>query len=196
MISYYTELFQNFICPNDPEIIQQLLLVVKVEKLKKGDLVVEAGEIRKEISFLISGIFRGYFIDEKGHEITDCFAYQPGDPVMGCNALNEPSKINMEALADCEVVQIPVDVLTDMMKHSSTLQEVHTKHLLEAMHRQWWMKRIIRLPAIKRYQWFLTNFPGLIELVSPKYVASFLGVTTATLSRVQRQLREENARSL
>ena len=44
--------------------------------------------------------------------------------------------------------------------------------------------------AMERYQWFLRAYPGLIEQISNKYVASFLGITPVTLSRLRRALRE------
>ena len=44
--------------------------------------------------------------------------------------------------------------------------------------------------AIERYQWFLKAYPGLIDHVSNKHIASFLGMTPVTLSRLRRAIRE------
>ena len=45
--------------------------------------------------------------------------------------------------------------------------------------------------AMQRYQWFLEEYPGIIHRVSHKYIASFLGMTPVTLSRLRKTLREE-----
>lgn len=188
---HIAEFFRVNLCLIDPEIVQQMLAVAKQEHLKKGERVVEAGEIQNQLSFLVSGILRGYVIDENGQDITDCFAYQPGDAVMGCNGLNEPSQINIEALTDCELIRAPVSILTDLMEHSPVMLQVYSKLLLESLERHWGMKRILYQSAMQRYQWFLATYPGLVDRVSNKYIASFLGITPVTLSRLRRQLREE-----
>ena len=45
--------------------------------------------------------------------------------------------------------------------------------------------------AIARYQWFLKTYPGIIDRVPHRYVASFLGMTPVSLSRIRRELREQ-----
>ena len=44
---------------------------------------------------------------------------------------------------------------------------------------------------MERYQWFLARYPGLISTVNNKHIASFLGMTPVTLSRLRRQVREQ-----
>ena len=44
--------------------------------------------------------------------------------------------------------------------------------------------------AMVRYHWFMKTYPGLVDHVRDKYVASFLGMTPVTLSRLRRKLRE------
>ena len=43
---------------------------------------------------------------------------------------------------------------------------------------------------MQRYQWFLENYPGLIHTLNNKHIASFLGMTPVTLSRLRHQLRK------
>ena len=50
---------------------------------------------------------------------------------------------------------------------------------------------VCRNTAMQRYQWFLEAYPGFIDKVSNKHIASFLGMTPVTLSRLRRVLREK-----
>lgn len=176
----------------DAQIIQHLVASAKQEHLKKGDYVVEAGEKQLQIPFLVKGILRGFVVDENGQDTTDCFAFKSGDVVCGCNGISGPSPINMEALTDCELFLVPVSVLENLLEQYPELGLLYNKLLVEALKRHWEIKRILYQSAMQRYQWFLENYPGLINRVSNKYIASFLGMTPVTLSRLRRQLREEN----
>lgn len=161
------------------------------ERLKKGDRIVTAGEVQNTLSFLTRGILRGYVVDENGEEVTDCFIYQSGDVAMGCNGLDEPSLISIEALTPCELLRVPVSAVVDLFSREPGILCAHNKLLREDLKRHWELKRILYQPAMQRYQWFLAAHPGLSERVSSKYVASILGITPVTLSRLKKRLREE-----
>lgn len=52
------------------------------------------------------------------------------------------------------------------------------------------MKQVLaQCTALQRYQWFLEEYPGIIDQVNNKYIASFLGMTPVSLSRLRRELR-------
>lgn len=164
----------------------------KKERIKKGHHTVKAGEMQNQLLVLISGIFRGYVIDENGQDITDCFAYQAGDIVAGCNGLTEPSLVEIESLTECELIRVPTSVLFELMEQYPLMHQIYNQILTEALKRHWELKRMLYQPAMQRYQWFLDRYPGLIDRVSNKYIASFLGMTPVTLSRLRRHLREHN----
>ena len=69
--------------------------------------------------------------------------------------------------------------------------QLYNKLLLIGLDRHWQEKiNLLSCSAMQRYLWFLENYPNLIDLVGNKYIASFLGMTPATLSRLRRRLRE------
>lgn len=189
-------MWNNFFHENfdmiDAQIIQLLAASAKLEHLKKGDYVVEAGERQLQIPFLVKGVLRGFVVDENGQDITDCFACRSGDVVCGCNGITGLSPINMEALTDCDLLMVPVSVLENLLDRYPELGLIYNKLLTKALKRHWEIKRILYQSAMQRYQWFLENYPGLINRVSNKHIASFLGMTPVTLSRLRRRLREEN----
>ena len=154
-------------------------------------ILVTGGEVQTELPVLLSGIFRGFVISEEGHEVTDCFAFRPGDFVMGCGGLREVSQVSFEAMCDSEVLLIPLDPLVGALNTSWDLMALYNHALQEALKRHWELKiLLLQCPAMERYQWFLKKYPGLIDEVSNKHIASFLGMTPVTLSRLRQRVRE------
>lgn len=184
--------FEQELQITDEEILRQVEAVSKYETLKKGTLLIEAGERHENISFLIDGVMRGFLIDVNGRDITDCFVFRPGSAAMGCNDIEKPSQVNIEAMTDCSLLQIPMAVVEELLQSHPDLLQVYNSLLIEALKRHWEVKMIVyRYTAMQRYQWFLTAYPGLIDTISNKSIASYLAMTPVTLSRLRRQLREE-----
>lgn len=182
---------KNWLHLSDANAVQELSQAAQIVHIKKNSLLIESGEIQTQIPILLSGVFRGFLLDADGKDITDCFVYRSGEVVMGCNPLGKPSQINLESMSDCEIVTIPISTVLPMMDLSLELLRIYNRYLVEALERHWEGKMLMhRYSAMQRYQWFLKNYPGLIDTVSNKHIASFLGMTPVTLSRLRRQLRD------
>lgn len=184
---FYADVYQV----SDKELIRQLAGKTKQRFAKKGEVIVQEGEVQTWIYFLVSGVLRGFFLDAKGRDITDCFAFQCGDPVVSCIKFGEPSFVSIEALSDCELFAIPVFDLMGFLRDNPQLLQIYNELLTNALRYHWSMKALIyQYTAMERYQWFQKYYPGLIERVSGKHVASLLGMTSVTLSRLKRAIRE------
>lgn len=175
----------------DQNMVDELAVHGKIRRVYKGELVQKIGEVGRYTPFLLSGIFRGYYFDARGLDVTDCFAFSMGDALVSCEGLGEPSSINIEALNDGEVLSFPTAVLLEKLENSRELMSVYNSLLKKSLKMHWENKTAItNRTAEARYKWFQKRFPGLIDRVSHKYVASFLGMTPVSLSRVRRVLRE------
>ena len=91
---FYSDVFKI----SDTELIRQLVSKTRQKLVKKGEMVAQEGEVQSWVYFLCSGVLRGFFLDAKGRDITDCFAFQCGDPVVSCIKIGEPSFVSIEAL--------------------------------------------------------------------------------------------------
>lgn len=189
---YVKSCLENWLHISDITAMQRLAQAAQIVSIKKNCMLVEPGEIQEQIPILLSGVCRGFLLDADGRDITDCFVYRPGEVVMGCNPLGTPSQINLETIADCEVLFLPLSIVLPLMDSCPELMSIYNRYLVEALERHWEEKILMhRCSAMQRYQWFLKNYPGLIDTVSNKHIASFLGMTPVTLSRLRRQLRDD-----
>ena len=183
--------YKEFLGIENDQIAEQLAMVSRGEAIKKGQRVISMGEYMDDLPILVTGVLRGFLVDETGRDITDCFIHQKGDAIIGCGKFEEPSPIHIEAITDCQVVVIPMTVLMQMMENPGLLR-LYNGQLTEALNRHWQMKmQMYQSDAMTRYRWFRNAYPGLENQVSGKHLASFLGMTPVTLSRLRRKLRED-----
>lgn len=163
-------------------------------QLSKGDFLIREGEKQTQFIFLLEGILRGFFLDAGGREITDCFGFACGTPGMSCFVDNEPSPISIEAVTECKLLCLPSNQLKRLMTENSDLLWIYNEFLQAALRAHWEIKTMVcQHTAMERYQWFLNTYPGLIDKVSNKHIASFLGMTPVTLSRLRRVIREQTS---
>lgn len=185
------DIMQDCFRLTDQNAVELLASVVKIEEYEKGKLLIEAGAVQTYLPILANGLFRGFLLDQDGQDITDCFIYHPGDVVMGCNELGAPSRINIEAVRPSRCFLLPISEVMRLLD-TPIFMHMYNRLLVEALERHWEEKMLMhQCTAMERYQWFLSRHPGLISSVSNKHIASFLGMTPVTLSRLRRQVREE-----
>ena len=162
-------------------------------ELAKGTQIQKMGEYGTHLSILWSGICRGYLEDENGQDTTDCFAMKRGSVLWGCGPLNEPSVIGVEALTDCRVIQMPMEPLLKLAEHCEGMR-ILNKCLTQALEMHWNMRQnLCQGDAMKRYRWFLEEYPGLVDQVNKRHIASFLRMTPVSLSRLRKKLREDDS---
>lgn len=175
----------------DEELLRTLEEHAKIEHVKRGEVLIRNGEMQEKLPILLSGVYRGYILDNEGHDVTDCFACVPGDVIMGCSALGDPSRVNVEVVVEGDILMLPLEDILNMLENSRDMMLTYNQMLLDALSRHWELKvLLLRSSAMTRYQWFLRKFPGLIDHVSNKHVASFLGMTPVTLSRLRQRLKD------
>lgn len=185
--NFYTETIKI----SDTQLVQVLTESSQIKVIKKGDMLQYIGSISTELYFLMTGLLRGFLLDAKGREVTDCFVYAHGTPVVSSIDLGEPSLIYIEALEDSELISIPFSVVLSLIRSNLELVTLYNRLLSNSLKMHWENKTaLVQHTAAERYQWFLENYPGLIERVNHRYIASFLGMTPVSLSRIRRIARE------
>lgn len=170
---------------------QQIELIkskVKERHLKKDEYFSEAGKIPNEVMFLLEGVLRVCYYNSKGDEITKFFVDENHLAADLHNySYKTPSSEYVQAITDCKMLVFTREVMEEL---SSTIiiwddiiSKVVQKGLMEKIGK---LSPMLAEDAATRYREFLNRFPGLINRIPLSYVASFLGITQSSLSRIRR----------
>jgi CRP-like cAMP-binding protein len=159
-------------------------------KVKKRQFLLQEGEICKHLAFVNSGCLREYTVDQKGEEHIIQFAIQD----WWISDLNSflcasPSTHNIDAIQDSEVLLLEKDA-RDRLLDEVPKMERFFRLLLEsnyvATHRR--ISYTLSASAEERYLAFLKTYPELAEQVPQHEIASYLGITPQSLSRIRKEL--------
>lgn len=158
--------------------------------VKKNDYLLKAGEYCKETFFVDQGLLRQFSMDKKGKEHILSFAPENWFVTnRESNYFNLPSPYFIQALEDSVVTVINEDFLSALSESFPSFTEFNTR-LLHSHIRQL-QKRITLLlsaTAEERYLSFIKMYPDILQRVPQSMVASYLGITPESLSRVRREL--------
>lgn len=106
--------------------------------------------------------------------------------------LNVPSPMAIEILEEGTFFCISISTVLELQKKYLEITLFYNQLLVKALNEHWRLKQVLnQYTATQRYQWFLKEYPGLIYRVKDKFIASFLGMTPVTLSRLRKTLKEE-----
>lgn len=160
------------------------------KKLRKHQFLLQENDHWHYHAFVCAGCLRKYTMDDKGMEHTVYFAVENwwiGDRQSLMD--KTPARYNIDALEDSVVLLVEeqqFQALCDKIPPFNQLINHILQRSLNASHER--INATISLTAEERYLHFLKTYPDLANRVPRYMVASFLGITPETLSRVRRQL--------
>lgn len=155
-------------------------------KIGRGKFLLKSGSFCSHYYFIHKGVLRS-FIKEGKKEITTWI--NPENEIttsIRCIAHREPSREYIQALEDCELYAIHFESLNQMYTLFPEMN-ILVRMLLEVYYSESEERSYIsRLPsAEKRYSYFNTSRPELVNRIPLKYIASYLGMSEETLSRLR-----------
>lgn len=174
----------------DEHFMQIILSKTKEVSFKKGDFLLSEGETCNHFFFVEKGLLRYYSIDNKGKEHILQFA--PENWFVSDREsvfFNKPSQYYIQALEDCVVILIDEDFINQLSKENISFVEFNN-HLLHN-HIKNLQRRITQLlssTAEERYLDFIKLYPDILLRVPQWMVASYLGITPESLSRIRKDL--------
>ena len=156
---------------------------------RKGKLLLKAGQVCEHIYFIKKGAVRG-FIKEEKKDITTWISAE-NEVVSSISALDirEPAQENIQAIENCELLALTLadyqDLFIKFPEFNIVARKILQKYYRDAEGRAF----IARLTNAENKYWlFIKRYGHLANRIPLKYIASFLGITLETLSRVRKRL--------
>ena len=160
------------------------------KKLRKKQYLLQEGDICRYTAFVEKGMLRTFTVDEKGNEpilqfsmegwwIADLYSF----------LTDEPSQYNIEAMEECELLLITKENWDILLKKVPAFEHyfrILIQNNLIATQRR--LMSSLSETAEEKYTKLINNFPGCVQRVPQHMIASYLGITPETLSRVRSQM--------
>lgn len=164
--------------------IESLTQRLKVRCYEKGETLLDIGETCMSWSFLSKGAFREYYIDQELNDVTTNL-FTASSWVLNRSSFTSqlPSKCKIEAFEDSEVLQLTVHDLHHLIGESPAFFALGKILEVEAK------KPNISAKPEEKYLSLLEQNPVIIQKFPLKYIASYLGMTPETLSRVRNRIQ-------
>ena len=171
----------------EQEIITRYL---QPKKLRKKQYLLQAGDVCKAIAFVEKGALREYSVDENGNEhilqfalegwlISDLYSFTTG----------EPATYNIDVLEDCELVLLTKSAQDEILKKVPKFETYTSMQITGAyLAMQKRVNAMISLSPEQRYQNFIKLYPNIARRVPQHMVASYLGLSPETLSRIRKRI--------
>ncbi len=163
--------------------------VFQPKKLRKKQYFLQEGDVCKLTAFVVKGALRQYSLDEKGGmHIVHLFIEDYWASDRESMTMLTPSVYHIDAWEDCELLTISrADMLDLMMKIPGLIEMLRIMDERNAIVNQRRLNSTISSSAEKRYEEFTTNFPQFTQRFPQHLIASYLGITKETLSRIRKQ---------
>jgi CRP-like cAMP-binding protein len=177
---------------SSPLTIEEQLLIescFQPKKLRKKQYFLQEGDVCKYAGFIVKGAMRQYRVDEKGVEhIVQLFIENYWANDRESSTMLTPSIYNIDAWEDTDILLITrADMLDLMAKIPSMTEMIRLMDERNAIANQRRLNSTISNTAEKRYEEFAKNHPQFIQRFPQHLIASFLGITKETLSRIRKQ---------
>ncbi|MBB3697719.1 cyclic nucleotide-binding domain-containing protein [Flammeovirga yaeyamensis] len=178
---------QLFLTENEKEAIRKCF---HYKQFKKGDTLIVNGDDVEIMYYVLSGCIRNYFIDKKGKEHTVQFAiYDWWITDLIAFFSKTEAVYNLECLSDAEVFGIrfhDIEKLSIQIPEFNKLYRAKLQASIVGYHRR--IIANLSKTAAQRYEEFVERYPDIELNIKNYHLASYLGITTESLSRVRREL--------
>lgn len=174
---------------------EELESLMTLRKLKKSDHFFQHFDHCDEVAIVAKGIFRIYLTDHEGEEKTFSFIAEKSFILDFFLSWEENSKtmVSVQALEESEIYTIKYNQFLELMNISTIWHDIYREVLL----RNYMFKtrreiEFVQFNAKKRLKMFMCNKRIDVSRIPKTYLASYLGIQPPSLSRLLREIKEEN----
>ncbi len=172
------------------ERLVELLSFGELIMLKEGEIFIKEGEWSQKVGFVIEGMMRNYILNDKGEQITVVFATEmQAIAPYAAVFLKRPASETTEAIEPTILYVFDFENFKKNMDVDPLYTRIYAEFLetilVAAIER---IEDLTKKKPVDRYKRLLDNHGYLIERAPLKYLASYLGITAVSLSRIRKRL--------
>ena len=187
-----TRLLVNYVSPVSERSLNLICDLIVIEVYEKGYVFIDRGKRNNKEYFVYEGVCRSFLLSPEGEEVT--ISYFLEDSILSPNKTrnaNQISHLNFQALTNLTIASMDADKFEQLMIDHLDIREFGNKvlqyELLTKVEKE---IALASLSAKERLQLFREKYHILENLISHADIASYLGITNISLSRLRRELRE------
>ncbi|NRB64338.1 MAG: Crp/Fnr family transcriptional regulator [Saprospiraceae bacterium] len=161
--------------------------ISKEKKVSKGEILIRQGQMVNKTFFVTQGSLRSFCVDKEGKEHTLQFAVTDwwiSDFIAIYN--HEPASLTVQSITDSVVIEFNFQKLAQIYLKFPEFELFQRKNLerhVVSLHKR--ILNQLQLSALERYNLFLEQYPNIEQHVPNYHIASYLGITQQSLSRVR-----------
>ena len=186
-ISY---VFQRSGLPIKQACMTALAEIAQEKSFSKQSTILNIGEKQEHLYLILHGMARSYYIDEKGNDITKLFMRE-NEFLIGEALFMEESLEVFEAVEELQCLRFPAKGFKEILLSDPVLERIYISILERTI--RYKMRREYAfqcLDATERYLSFKKEYPSIEDRLPQNLIASYLGITKESLSRIRKKLSE------
>ena len=186
MIDHLEQFFAEKFTTNEEE-ISDVIKYFRPVKANKNEILVKSGDVCRDFFFIIKGCLKAFFIDSKGQETIRYVAFENQFISTIHSFIRQtPSNEYICAVEPSELLTISYSDFNTALNSIPLFKDFYIK-ILEGtyLNNHWRIETFLRLDAKQRYEYILKNDQQMVQRLSNKNLAGFLGITQESLSRIK-----------
>lgn len=189
-LNFYLENF-SFLTPED---LMLLVPNIQYTTVKKNTLIIKKNTTNTRLYWVYDGLLR-LFYKENGKDITFDFAKE-GSYITSVDSIihQNPSTYSIEALTDTQLYSIDYTIFTELKADNKNLLkleiEILKHYVFNSVHQNIYKSKPKNVENL--YQQIFNDYKNYINQIPAKYIASYLGITEVSLSRIKKRILYKN----
>ena len=177
----------------DKEEISYFTSLLSHKEVRRKEFLLQAGAVAKHINFIHSGALKAYYMDVKSDEniimlavddwwITDMYSFTSGNPAIQYISAIEDSVVYQLQKSDFDQLLVKIPAFERFFR--ILMQNAYIREQLRVIQN-------LSMPAEERYLNFLKKYPQLVQRVTQKQIASYIGVSPEFLSAMRKRMQKK-----
>jgi CRP-like cAMP-binding protein len=184
-LTHFFDVLQSLFLLSDNE-KQALQSDIKILELKSGDSIIKENTTANDLFFLQKGLVRSFYFKDYKEINTEFFFENNFLTALTSYLTGEKTKLNFHCIEDCEIMAIPKRLIDQLLSEDNKWYRLTHKILENEFIKKCRRESSFLLhDSAERYFYFLTLFPKAEERIPLFHIASYLGISPETLSRIR-----------